>query len=86
MLAADRPLSWRKVSAEGLDVDYCRLLERAQADRLLEELERVVDYFTGELAQVFVFGKWHDIPRQQVFLSRLTRRSAKSCVLNVSNR
>ncbi|KAE8752371.1 hypothetical protein FOCC_FOCC000843 [Frankliniella occidentalis] len=63
--ALERPLSWRKVSAEGLDVDYCRLLGRAQADRTLADLERELDYFTGELARVFVFGKWHDIPRQQ---------------------
>ncbi|KAJ1520178.1 hypothetical protein ONE63_004392 [Megalurothrips usitatus] len=63
--AAARPLSWRKVSADGLDVDYCRLLDGALADRTLAALEEDVDYFTGDLAQVFVFGKWHDIPRQQ---------------------
>lgn len=64
-LSRERPLSWRKFSGEGLDVDYCRLLPAAQADRALAELEKSVDYYTGDLAKVFVFGRWHQIPRQQ---------------------
>lgn len=66
LLSRERPLSWKKFSGEGLDVDYCRLLTAAQADAALADLEQSVDYYTGELAKVFVFGKWHQIPRQQV--------------------
>lgn len=64
-LGSARP-PWRKVSAEGLDVDYARLLAPALADAVLRELEGSLCYFTGELAQVRVYGRWHPIPRQQV--------------------
>ncbi|XP_049858264.1 uncharacterized protein LOC126347709 isoform X2 [Schistocerca gregaria] len=64
-LAGARP-SWRKVTAEGLDVDYTRLLTPALADAVLHELEAGLTYFTGDLARVRVFGRWHPIPRQQV--------------------
>ncbi|GLG94997.1 DNA oxidative demethylase ALKBH2 [Gryllus bimaculatus] len=65
-MAAREPLQWRKLAAEGLDCDYCLLLPRAQADALFRRLEDELKYFKGDLTRIFVYGKWHDIPRQQV--------------------
>ncbi|KAK7869079.1 hypothetical protein R5R35_000798 [Gryllus longicercus] len=65
-MAAREPLQWRKLAAEGLDCDYCLLLPRAQADALFRRLEDELEYFKGDLTRIFVYGKWHDIPRQQV--------------------
>ncbi|XP_067008224.1 DNA oxidative demethylase ALKBH2 [Anabrus simplex] len=59
-------LRWQKLSAEGLNLDYTIVLPRLVADKVLKELEADIEYFTGDLARVFVFGKWHPIPRQQV--------------------
>ncbi|KAM8797628.1 DNA oxidative demethylase ALKBH2 [Eudromia elegans] len=62
---ADPPLTWREIRAEGLRCEYGLLFGPAEADRLLRELERDVEYARGERAKLYVFGKWHDIPRQQ---------------------
>ncbi|XP_021916047.1 DNA oxidative demethylase ALKBH2-like isoform X3 [Zootermopsis nevadensis] len=59
-------LKWRKISAEGLDLGYTILLPPSVASQLLEHLESNLDYFSGDLAKVYVYGKWHPIPRQQV--------------------
>ncbi|XP_006894959.1 PREDICTED: alpha-ketoglutarate-dependent dioxygenase alkB homolog 2 [Elephantulus edwardii] len=56
---------WQHIRAEGLNCDYTVLFDRAEADEILRELEREVEYFTGALAKVQVFGKWHDVPRKQ---------------------
>ncbi|XP_028905139.1 DNA oxidative demethylase ALKBH2 [Ornithorhynchus anatinus] len=56
---------WQQIKAEGLDCDYAVLFGRAEADGLFQELEREVEYFTGDLSKVQVFGKWHSIPRKQ---------------------
>ncbi|XP_006870565.1 PREDICTED: alpha-ketoglutarate-dependent dioxygenase alkB homolog 2 [Chrysochloris asiatica] len=56
---------WQHIRAEGLDCDYTVLYDRAEADEIFRELEKEVEYFTGALARVQVFGKWHDVPRKQ---------------------
>ncbi|XP_068845672.1 DNA oxidative demethylase ALKBH2 isoform X1 [Capricornis sumatraensis] len=58
-------LSWRRIQAEGLDCDYTVLFGKAEADEIFQELEKEVEYFTGALARVQVFGKWHNVPRKQ---------------------
>ncbi|KAK7065661.1 Alpha-ketoglutarate-dependent dioxygenase alkB 2 [Halocaridina rubra] len=58
-------LSLKKISRENLDLDYGILFPRRIADNLVRILEEEVDYFTGEMARLHVFGKWHDIPRKQ---------------------
>lgn len=58
-------LSWRRIRAEGLDCDYTVLFAKAEADAIFQELEKEVEYFTGALARVQVFGKWHNVPRKQ---------------------
>jgi alpha-ketoglutarate-dependent dioxygenase alkB family protein 2 len=59
-------LKWKKVSAEDLDLDYTNLLPPSLANQLLRHLESELEYFSGDLARVHVYGKWHPIPRQQV--------------------
>ncbi|XP_012869789.1 PREDICTED: alpha-ketoglutarate-dependent dioxygenase alkB homolog 2 isoform X1 [Dipodomys ordii] len=58
-------LSWRQIRGEGLNCDYTILFGKAEADKIFRELEQDVEYFTGALARVQVFGKWHDVPRKQ---------------------
>ncbi|CAI9741355.1 DNA oxidative demethylase ALKBH2-like [Octopus vulgaris] len=62
----EAPLIWRKITAEKLDCDYLLLYNKSEADKLLRECEETLTYNSGRLAQVQVFGKWHDIPRKQV--------------------
>ena len=59
-------LKWKKVKALDLDLDYCIFFNKTQADRLLHLLENELEYNTGQLAKVHIFGKWMDIPRKQV--------------------
>lgn len=59
-------LHWDKIKRKNLDLDYTVLLTKAAASSLLQTLEEQVDYFTGDLARVRVFGKWHNLPRKQV--------------------
>ncbi|XP_029475197.1 DNA oxidative demethylase ALKBH2 isoform X2 [Rhinatrema bivittatum] len=58
--------TWRKISAEGLDCDYTLLFDKAEADRIFNDLEKEITYFSGDLSKVQVYGKWHSIPRKQV--------------------
>ncbi|NXD12621.1 ALKB2 demethylase, partial [Nothocercus nigrocapillus] len=64
---AELPLPWREIRAEGLRCEYGLLFGAAEADGLLRELERDVEYDQGsERTKLHIFGKWHNIPRQQV--------------------
>lgn len=58
-------LEWRKMKAENLDCDYVMLYSKDEADKLLSECSDQLQYNTGALAKVKIFGKWHDIPRKQ---------------------
>ncbi|XP_077995909.1 DNA oxidative demethylase ALKBH2-like [Glandiceps talaboti] len=59
-------LSWKQYEAENLDCDYVQLFSKREADDLYKECEEQLVYNTGKLAQVNIFGKWHNIPRKQV--------------------
>ena len=59
-------LQWRKISAEKLDCDYVQLYGKRDVSELYAECEKSLQYFTGELTKVQVYGKWHNIPRKQV--------------------
>ncbi|XP_051888242.1 DNA oxidative demethylase ALKBH2 isoform X2 [Pristis pectinata] len=63
---SDVALSWKQIRAEGLNCDYTKLFTKSEADDILLELERTLEYFSGDLTKVQVFGKWHNIPRKQV--------------------
>ncbi|XP_072921991.1 DNA oxidative demethylase ALKBH2 [Hemitrygon akajei] len=62
----DVTVSWKHLRAEGLNCDYTKLFTRSQADDIFLELEKTLEYFSGDLTKVQVFGKWHNIPRRQV--------------------
>jgi alpha-ketoglutarate-dependent dioxygenase alkB family protein 2 len=60
-------IQWKPYKAEGLDLEYAaHFLNKKEADVLFKRLESELVYYSGELTKVKVFGKWHDIPRQQV--------------------
>ncbi|XP_071941531.1 uncharacterized protein [Antedon mediterranea] len=59
-------LSVQKIIGENLDCDYLQLLDKGAADTLFKKCEEEIDYFTGDLAKVKVYGKWFNIPRKQV--------------------
>jgi len=61
-----KTVTFSKLSSENLDCDYGLIFTRDEARKLFLECERDISYFTGQLSKVFVFGKWHDIPRKQV--------------------
>ncbi|XP_065122881.2 DNA oxidative demethylase ALKBH2 isoform X1 [Paramisgurnus dabryanus] len=60
-----QPIPWQKIEAESLDCDYCLLFHKNEADRLFNQLEEEVVYFTGDKAKVQVYGKMHNVPRKQ---------------------
>ncbi|KAL4706295.1 hypothetical protein ACJJTC_004904 [Scirpophaga incertulas] len=57
---------WEKIQSEGLDLDYCNAIPKAIANDLFKELESSLQYFSGKLSQIKVFGKVYPLPRQQV--------------------
>ncbi|XP_060642106.2 DNA oxidative demethylase ALKBH2 [Anolis sagrei] len=57
---------WKEIRAEGLHCDYRILFSKSEADGILLELERDIEYLQGDLAKLYVFGKWHNVPRKQV--------------------
>lgn len=62
----DKELTFRRIRGDGLNCDYTILYCQREADELLKECEENLEYNTGDLARVHVFGKWHSIPRKQV--------------------
>ena len=64
-------VKWREIRNEHLVCDYCQLFRRKDADVVLNKCEEYLTYNTGELSQVKIFGRWHNIPRKQVSLVKL---------------
>lgn len=60
------PLVTKKILRDGLDLDYIAFFGRRTADYIFQRLESEVEYFTGDLLKIRVYGKWHKIPRKQV--------------------
>ncbi|NXL91799.1 ALKB2 demethylase, partial [Alectura lathami] len=56
----------QEIRAQGLSCEYRLLFSKAEADEIFQQLEKEVEYFEGEQTKLHVFGKWHNIPRQQV--------------------
>ncbi|XP_049866846.1 DNA oxidative demethylase ALKBH2-like [Pectinophora gossypiella] len=59
-------VTWKCIKSEGLDVDYAVPIPRTVANSLFQELEDTLEYFTGDLSKIKVFGKVYPVPRQQV--------------------
>lgn len=45
-------ISWKSIKEEGLDLDYSVAIPEAVATTLYQELESIVEYFTGDLAKI----------------------------------
>ncbi|XP_033748685.1 DNA oxidative demethylase ALKBH2-like [Pecten maximus] len=60
-----KSVKWRQYTSKDLDCSYTTLYSRSEADDLISECERSLEYYTGQMTRVFVFGKWHNIPRKQ---------------------
>ena len=60
------PVKWTHINKNDLNISYAIILDQKQCNNIFERLESELEYFTGDLARVKVFGKYHDIPRQQV--------------------
>ena len=58
--------NYHKIIKENLELDYFILYNNTKANKIFNELEKNVTYYTGDLARVKVYGKWHKIPRKQV--------------------
>lgn len=56
-------LHWKRITAENLNLDYIQLFSKSEADALFQEAEKVIKYNAN--SKVFVYGKWHKIPRKQ---------------------
>ena len=56
-------LHWKRIAAENLNLDYIQLFSKSEADALFQEAEKVIKYNAN--SKVFVYGKWHKIPRKQ---------------------
>ncbi|XP_063769328.1 DNA oxidative demethylase ALKBH2 [Pseudophryne corroboree] len=57
---------WRRIRADNLSCDYTSLFNKTEANEILQQLEREIVYFSGDMSKVQVFGKWHNVPRKQV--------------------
>jgi len=61
-----KTISFKKFTSDNLDCDYGLVYSHEEARDIFRQCEEEISYFTGQLSKVFVFGKWHDIPRKQV--------------------
>ena len=57
--------SWTHITANNLNISYAVVLTKVDCRDIFAKLEAEVEYLTGHLAQVKIFGKSHPIPRQQ---------------------
>jgi len=55
---------WSRIEENGLNISQAVVIDAQESKRLFLQLENEVEYLTGSLAQVKVFGKVHNIPRQ----------------------
>ena len=59
-------LKWKHIRGENLNVDHTILFSNKEASALMSRCEKELEYFTGDLSKVQIFGKWMEIPRKQV--------------------
>lgn len=56
----------KRIVNQQLNCDYGILYNKADAKQLFHRCEKELQYNTGDLATVVVYGKRHQIPRKQV--------------------
>ncbi|XP_076346184.1 DNA oxidative demethylase ALKBH2-like [Tachypleus tridentatus] len=59
-------LKWKKISKENLNLYYTKLFSHLLACKVFNRLEDEVQYYSGDLLKVHIFGRWHTVPRKQV--------------------
>ena len=57
--------SWSHITQNNLNISYAEIFEKKVSKTIFGILESEIEYFTGDLAKVKVFGKIYPIPRQQ---------------------
>ena len=57
--------SWTTVNHDNLNINYAVIFNKKTCQQIFRDLEDEIEYFTGELAEVKVFGKTYPIPRKQ---------------------
>ncbi|CAD0196560.1 unnamed protein product [Chrysodeixis includens] len=57
---------WKSIQGDGLNLEYAVPINKNIASEIFIELENTLEYFTGDLSQIKVFGKVYPLPRQQV--------------------
>ncbi|XP_026742445.1 DNA oxidative demethylase ALKBH2-like [Trichoplusia ni] len=57
---------WKSIKGDGLNLEYTVPINKSIASEIFRELESTLEYFTGDLSQIKVFGKVYPLPRQQV--------------------
>lgn len=45
-------INWKTIREEGLDLDYAVAIPRSIANGILKELEKTLEYFTGDLSKI----------------------------------
>ena len=58
-------VEWTHFNKNDLNISHAVILTQKQCNDFFDRLESELEYFTGDLARVKVFGKCYDIPRQQ---------------------
>ncbi|KAJ8722997.1 hypothetical protein PYW07_004177 [Mythimna separata] len=61
-----KTVNWKSIKQDGLDIEYAVPISKVIASQIFEELESTLEYFTGDLSKIKVFGKIYPLPRQQV--------------------
>ena len=57
--------SWSHINQNNLKLSYAVIFGNIDSNAIFSTLESEIEYFTGDLAKVKVFGKTYPIPRQQ---------------------
>ena len=63
--------------AKNLNCCYGMMYSRSEADLLLAESEATFKYMSREQSKVRVYGKWREIPRQQVRKSLVYKQTCR---------
>jgi len=62
---SDQEQKWETIKRDNLHLTHRVVFDRSRCKDIFAKLEEEVEYLTGDLARVKVFGKWHSLPRQQ---------------------
>ena len=65
LLVTSKETSWTHINENDLNISYAVILSSEECKDIFIKLEDEIEYYSGSLAQVKIFGKTHPIPRQQ---------------------